>query len=257
MIYTDRVAFVTGAASGIGEAIVRQLAEGGAHVHFCDIDAEAGKGVELSLNGRGSFHELDVADGEALTALIDSIAGQEGGFNILCNNAGMSGRGGLLEIDLAFWRQVMAVDVEAVMLGCRAALPHMRRGGGGTIVNIASLAGLGGYRDMVAYSTAKAAVVNMTRSLALDFAPDAIRVNAVCPGLVLTRMTDVHRGDPERHRAMLSTIPLGRAASPQEIAAAVCFLASDQASYITGCILPVDGGTTAAVRPGVSGGPPN
>ena len=246
--FGDRAAVVTGGAAGIGEAIVRRLASEGAYVSFCDIDGTAGERLATSLGDRVVFRAIDVADGDALTAFVEEAAARHGRLDILCNNAGVSGRGTTLEIDLLFWRRVMAVDVEAAFLASRAAIPHMRRTGGGAIVNTASTAGLRGYLGMVAYSTAKAAVINYTRSLALDCAADGVRVNAVCPGLVDTAMTSVHRDDPARRRAMLASIPLGRPAEAAEIAAVVAFLASDEASYVTGCIMPVDGGTTAAVR---------
>jgi len=251
--FVGRVAIVTGGAGGIGEGIVRRLLAEGAVVAFCDVDAEKGGRLAAELGERAEFEQFDVADGVRLAAFIRDVAARHGRLDILCSNAGMSGRGTTLETDLAQWRRVMAVDVEAVFLGAQAAIPHLERSGRGAIVHTASTAGLGGYAGMVAYATAKGAVVNYTRSLALDCAPLGIRVNGVAPGLVETAMTGVHRSDPERRARMMGSIPLARAASPGEIAAAVAFLASDDASYITGVILPVDGGTLAAVRPGVSG----
>jgi len=251
--FAGRVAIVTGGAAGIGEAIVRRFVGEGAYVAFCDLDADAGARLEAALGERVSFYRLDVADGDGIGVFVDSVAARYGRLDILCSNAGISGRGTTLETDIETWRRVMAIDVESVFLGAKAAIPHLCRSGHGAIVNTASSAGLGGYAGMVAYSTAKGAVVNYTRSLALDCAPLGIRVNAVAPGLVETAMTTVHRADPERRARMMESIPLARAAAPSEIAAAVAFLASDDASYVTGVILPVDGGTIAAVRPGVSG----
>lgn len=250
--FAGRVAIVTGGGAGIGEAIVRRLHADGARVAFCDIDVAAGRALAEDLGDLVGFRELDVSDGAGLTAFVEDVAADHGHLDILCNNAGITERGSTLEIDLAMWRRVMSVDVEAVFLGCRAAIPHLRGSGRGAIVNTASLAGLGGYSGMAAYSAAKGAIVNYTRSLAIDCARDGIRVNAVCPGLVSTHMTTIHRADPSREARMLSTIPLGRVAEPSEVAAVVAFLASDDASYITGCALPVDGGTFAAVRPGLS-----
>jgi meso-butanediol dehydrogenase/(S,S)-butanediol dehydrogenase/diacetyl reductase len=248
--FEGKVAVITGAASGIGEAIVRQLAFEGARVFFCDLNAALGETLCRTLGAAARFRHLDVGNAEGLEALIEDAVFEFGRLDVLCNNAGMSGRGNTLETDLAQWRHVMSVDLDAVFVASRAAIPHMQRSGGGAIVNTASIAGMGGYFGMAAYSAAKGAVVNYTRSLAIDHARDNIRVNAICPGLVETTMTARHREDPDFYGKMLSSIPLARAAQPSEIAKAAAFLASDDASYITGCILPIDGGTTAAVRKG-------
>lgn len=251
--FDGRVAVVTGGAAGIGEAIVRRLAHEGARVAFCDVDADAGERLATELGEHVTFRSADVSDGDLLTAFVDDAAARNGRLDVLCSNAGISGRGSTLDTDLETWRRVMRVNLEAVFLGAKAAIPHLRRSGGGAIVNTASSAGIGGYAGMIAYATSKGAVVNYTRSLALDCAPLGIRVNAVAPGLVETAMTGVQRADPVRNARVIASIPMARSAKPSEIAAVIAFLASDDASYVTGTIIPVDGGTFAAVRPGVSG----
>ena len=244
--FESRVAVITGAASGIGHATARRLGSEGALLALADLDAARLDEVvkELSIAGitvvgRG----VDVAVAEQVEALIEHAVVTFGRIDILVNNAGISSFGHVTEITPEQWHRVMAVDVDSAFYGARAALPHLVATRG-CIVNTCSISGLFADYGLVAYNTAKGAVANLTRSLAIDHAADGVRVNSVCPGGVATPMLAgmLARFGEEYERL----VPMGRPAQPEEIAAAIAFLASDDASYITGHNLVVDGGVTAA-----------
>lgn len=242
--FADKVAIVTGGASGIGEATVRRLHSEGATVVVCDIRSDA---IDLLLAEIGSDrmhgHVVDMMDLAAVEQAISGLAKRFGRLDLLVNNAGMGSFGRVTDIDLAHWREVMTIDVDAVFMASRSAMPHLAMSRG-SIVNVASIAGMLGDHSFAAYSAAKAAVINLTRSMAVDHAPD-VRVNCVSPGLTATPLAVGLTGNAEIMDGYRECIMLGRAAAPAEVAAGIAFLASADASYITGHNLVIDGGLTA------------
>lgn len=252
--FDTKTVIVTGAASGIGQACAMRFADEGATVVLVDREADMLDRVLETLSGRG--HEaaaLDVRDEPAVTALVDRIVASHGRIDVVCNNAGIAG-GDYAPIDdndLQTWRDVVDVNLFGTMHFSRAAGRHMRQAGGGAIVNTASVAGIRSGAGGNAYSASKAAVINLTQTSACDLGSDNIRVNAVCPGLIKTGMTksvfDYAEANDKSHK-LGARCELRRYGRPEEIAAAIVFLASDDASYITGQILPVDGGNTASLN---------
>jgi NAD(P)-dependent dehydrogenase (short-subunit alcohol dehydrogenase family) len=241
-----RVAFVTGGGNGIGRATCQALAEAGAQVAVADIDLEAAERVAAEI-GRAEAYRLDVTDEAGVGAVIEAIADRHGRIDVLVNNAGLGARVPTLELATERWRQVMAVNLDGSFFCVRAAGRHMLAAGRGAIVNLASIMGLvgGGHYPNLAYHSAKGALVNFTRALACEWAPHGIRVNAVAPTFARTRLTEPLLGDPEMVERLLRETPMGRFVEPEEVAAAILFLASEAASMITGVTLPVDGGWTA------------
>jgi len=243
--FVDKVAVVTGGASGIGAATTRRLVQEGASVVLGDLQETAAVALAQELGEAVLPVVVDVTDLDAVDGLMTEAVSQFGQIDIVFNNAGIGSLGRVDEIDVDTWHRVIDVDLNAVFYGCRAALPHLRANGGGAIVNTASISGLFGDWGLPAYNAAKGAVMNLTRALAADHARDGIRVNAVCPGGVATAMTDslVHSRRAQEQYERL--VPMARMGQADEIASAVAFLASDDASYITGHGLVVDGGVTA------------
>lgn len=245
MRFQDKVAVVTGGASGIGAATVRLLVAEGAKVAVIDINESMGHALAEGLDeGRTHFIRCDVSDREALQAAIREAHQRFGRLDILFNNAGIGCFGETPDLDPEVWEKVIAIDLSAVFYACRVAIPLMREGGGGAIVNTASISGLAGDYGMTAYNASKGAVVNYTKSLAIDHARDNIRVNALCPGLIAhTGLTSMI---PDQAVEQWSEgIPMGRAGSAREMATVVAFLLSDDASYMTGSIVVADGGVMA------------
>ncbi|SBT53311.1 3-oxoacyl-ACP reductase [Micromonospora auratinigra] len=245
---TDRVAVVTGAGSGIGLATVRRFAAEGARVVCVDIDADAGRRAAEEVGGE--FVATDVADEGAVRELFDGVAERHGRVDVAFNNAGISppDDDSILETGLDAWERVLRVNTTSVYLCCKYAIPHMRRQGKGSIINTASFVALmGAATSQIAYTASKGGVLAMTRELGVQFAREGIRVNALCPGPVATPLLlELFAKDPERAARRLVHVPMGRFGNPEEIAAAVAFLASDDASFMTAAQFVVDGGITGA-----------
>lgn len=247
MRFSGRVAVVTGGASGIGAATVRRFHAEGAAVIVADLNAELGEALVAELGAeRAQFQQTDVADEQAVQALVAQAVAGFGRLDILFNNAGIGSRMHTPELASEDWRRVLAINLDSVFFACKAAIPLMKAQGGGAIINTASISGLAGDHGFDAYNAAKGAVVNYTRALGIGHARDGVRVNAVCPGPVdtpiLARINEV----PGLRTHWENCVPMGRFAQPEEIAATVAFLASDDASFITGVAIPVDGGLMAA-----------
>jgi NAD(P)-dependent dehydrogenase (short-subunit alcohol dehydrogenase family) len=244
----DRVAVITGAASGIGLATARRFAAEGAFVVCADISADAGEKAAAEVNG--DFVRVDVGDEESVRELMDGVAERHGRLDIVFNNAGISppDDDSILTTGLDAWERVLKVNTTSVFFGCKFALPHMQRQGKGSIINTASFVALmGAATSQIAYTASKGGVLAMTRELGVQFAREGIRVNALCPGPVATPLLiELFAKDPERAARRLIHVPMGRFAEPAEIAAAVAFLASDDASFMTAAQFVVDGGITGA-----------
>ena len=241
-----KVALITGAARGMGAAHARALAREGANVAIVDIAAEAGEQLAAELGRAGaeaSYHDHDVTDAGAWTELVAAVEQRHGPIGVLVNNAGVQVRSVGIEADDDEWAKVTGINQRGVFLGMRAVIPSMVQSGGGSIVNVASVAALVGMTGSIPYQASKAAVLGLTRGAAVSYGRDRIRVNAICPGLVVTGMTQ--SASVEAVEALKAKIPLGRDGQPDEISAAVVFLASDESSYITGVALPIDGGFVA------------
>jgi NAD(P)-dependent dehydrogenase (short-subunit alcohol dehydrogenase family) len=243
-----RVAVVTGAGSGIGLASARRLAAEGAQIVAVDIDEATGKAAAAQTGG--TFIAADVASEDDVARLYEDVAAQHGRIDIAFNNAGISPPEdeSILATDLAVWRRIQDVNLTSVYLCCKYVIPHMLRQGKGSIINTASfVAVMGAATSQISYSAAKGGVLSMSRELGVQFAREGIRVNALCPGPVNTPLLrELFAADPERAARRLVHVPAGRFAEPEEIAAAVAFLASDDASFITASSFLVDGGITAA-----------
>ncbi|MDE2434675.1 MAG: SDR family oxidoreductase [Sphingomonadales bacterium] len=243
--FDGKVAVVTGGASGIGAATVRLFHREGASVVVGDLDAVAGKALVTELGDRARFQSCDVSRFSEVEALIGQATSAFGRLDILFNNAGIGSFSPIEALSVEDWRKVIAVDLDAVFFGMKAAIPIMRAQGGGVIVSTASASGIAADFGFAAYNAAKAGVINLTRTAAIDHARDGIRVNAVCPGPVDTPILAGIQAAPGLRSEWENRVPMGRFARAEEIAEVVAFLASDAASYVTGISVPVDGGLTS------------
>jgi 3alpha(or 20beta)-hydroxysteroid dehydrogenase len=240
-----KVAIVTGAARGIGAGIASLFAAEGAAVVIADILDQRGEAHAAEIErggGTAMFEHLDVTSEQDWTKAVAATMERFGRIDLLVNDAGIHDRRGIIDIDLEGWRKTMAVNLDGMLLGMRAAAPAIRDAGGGSIVNMSSAAGLSG-TAFPAYSASKWAVRGLTRCAALEFAPWNVRVNAICPGLVVTELNE---GQPYLE-PVIKANPLGRAGTVEDIARLALFLASDASSYVTGQDHVVDGGTTAGL----------
>lgn len=252
MNLNDKVAIVTGGASGFGAAIARRLGQAGAAVMVADLNAEGAQRMAAELKAAGvraAAIACDVSREADYRSMVDGTLAQLGGLHIVVNNAGTTHRNQpLLDVDEATFDRVYAVNVKSLFHTARAIVPAMRAQGGGAIVNIGSTAGLRPRPGLVWYNGTKGAVNTITLSMALELAADRIRVNAICPVLGATGLTESFLGGPatgETLARFIATIPLGRMSQPEDIANACVFLSEDASSFLTGVLLPVDGGRTA------------
>ena len=250
MRFENKVALITGGAVGIGAGIAQGFVEEGAAVVVFDIDGEGARSMAqiLGRNGRALAIPGDVSNEDDVRSAIDRTIAEFGALDVLVNNAGIDLASPLVELTPANWDRQLAVNLKGAFLFCKYAIPHMR-GRGGAIVNISSVRAFVSYAGDVAYDVSKAGLIALTRAAALDYGRDGIRVNAVCPGDTMTQM---ERADAERrgwswehYLEVAAERPLGRMGEPEEVAALVLFLASDEASFITGTAIPVDGGGLA------------
>jgi NAD(P)-dependent dehydrogenase (short-subunit alcohol dehydrogenase family) len=240
-----KIAIVTGGANGIGAATVSKLIEEGAKVVIADLDDTTGQAFATSLGGAAAFCHVDVSDADQVQAVIDFTTDHFGGLDVMFNNAGVApALTRFLHDDLADFERIMRINVLGVMLGSQRAARYMKDHGGGSIVNCASIAGIQAGTGLAAYRASKAAVIHLTRSIAVDLAQYRIRVNAIAPGNIQTDMTSYDMDAVTRF-----TQPLPRQGQSEDVANAVVYLASDRAAQITGIVIPIDGGTTAGAPP--------
>ena len=245
-----QVAIVTAGGSGIGAATAVRFAQEGAAVIVADLSGKRAEAVTAQINaagGKASCIKMDVSDPEGIQAMIQLTLDTYGRLDIMFNNAGLGELALLEETSLGSWNRTIAVTLTGTFLGMKYCLPIMREQGKGAVVNTASVSGIGGDYGMSAYNAAKAGVINLTRSAALENAKYNIRVNCVCPGAINTRMAQLLSGENADafREVQANAHPLGRMGEPEEIANTVLFLASDEASFITGEEIAVDGGVTA------------
>lgn len=237
-----KVAIVTGGARGLGRAIVERFVSEGARVVIADVDAEAGTELAGTLGDATVFHSTDVAEPDQIQAAVDRAVTHFGGLHVMVNNAGIGGKPvSFLDDDFRIFDRTMAVNLLGVMVGSQRAARHMAEHGGGVILNTTSIGGINTGGGMSSYRASKAAVIHFTRSIAIELAPHGIRVNTVAPAHIPTAI-NTHYDQMAIIRAFQ---PLQRAGTPNDVAEAMLFLASDRAAQITGIVLPVDGGTTA------------
>ncbi len=244
----NKVALISGGARGMGAAEARLFAQEGAKVVIGDVLEEEGHIIEAQINESGGeclFLPLDVTDEGEWKEVVTATLARFGKLDVLINNAGISGRPTVLETTGEMWDRVMDVNAKGVFLGTKAAIPEMRRTGGGSIINISSIWGMVGSPTSASYHASKGAVRLLTKSTAIQYAKEGIRANSIHPGPIATPMTENIRSDAEWNQRMLDGVPLGRWAEPEDVAYGALFLASDESSFMTGSELVSDGGWTA------------
>jgi NAD(P)-dependent dehydrogenase (short-subunit alcohol dehydrogenase family) len=239
-----KTALITGAAGGIGAEIARRFREEGASIFVCDVNREAGEKAAASMGA--TFLLLDVTSEESWKAALFAVMEQTGRLDILVNNAGINIRKNIEEMDVQSFDAMLAVNVKGPFLGIKHSLPIMRAAGGGVILNMSSICGLVGHKfTNETYTTTKGAVTMLTKSVAVRYAKDNIRCNSVHPSTVETALVQAMLKDPERRAERLGEVPLGRLASATDVANALVFLASEEAAFLNGDSIPIDGGLTA------------
>ncbi len=243
-----KVAVVTGGAGGIGAAAARLLAREGAAVVIGDLLVEQGRDTEAQIadaGGQALFVPMDVTSEDDWRRAIQAAVSAYGKLDVLVNNAGVSGRNTVEETSVELWDRVMAVNAKGVFLGTKLAIPEMRKAGGGSIINVSSIWGLVGSDSSTAYHSAKGAVRIFTKAAAVQYAKEGIRVNSVHPGFVDSPMTIEYHALPSVRETRVGATPLGRMGTPEDIAAGILYLASNESSFVTGSELVIDGGMTA------------
>ena len=248
----QRVAVITGAGSGIGQAMALLFAREGARVLAADVNREAAEATAARVSEAGGTCQaltVNVVEPEQVRNMIEQARSSYGRLDILCNNAGIGSTTSVVECEPDEWDRVMAVNVKSVYLGCKYAVPVMIALGGGCIINTASVAGMVGIVKRASYSASKGAVIALTRQVAIDFVEQGIRVNCICPGTVdspwVGRLLNQADDPAAARQALVARQPMGRLGTPEEVAAAALYLASDDAAFITGTGLVIDGGLTA------------
>ncbi len=245
----DKVAIITGAATGIGRATALLFAKEGASVVVADINEDDAQRTVADIEDKGGsarFVQIDVSEAEDVQALMERSAEEMGGIDVIVNNAGAQRSGAVTEFEESEWDLLMRVNPRSCFLGAKYGVPYLRERGGGSIVNVSSLAGLKGGPGMTAYSASKGAIIAFTRALAEELAPDNIRANSVCPGWIDTPFNEpaieFMGGRAQQEEMVQQTVPLKRQGTPEEIAPGILYLASDASSYVTGQELVIDGG---------------
>ena len=242
----NKVAIISGGSRGMGAFEAALFVQEGAKVIIGDVRDEEGRDLAKHIGSNAVYMHLDVTSERDWAAVVKEATDRYGKLDILVNNAGVSARGTIEETSVDDWDRVMGISSKGVFLGTRAAIPKMRKSGGGSIINISSQLGLVGMAESSPqYQSSKGAVRIFTKSAAIQYAPEGIRVNSVHPGPIVTPMTEARRSDSAVQQVMVSRIPLGRYGESKDVAYGVLYLASDEASFVTGSELVIDGGWTA------------